>query len=150
MNGIIKVLAEELKLLEEASKTLNYSYLKCSKIGIKKEYSDVELESLDSLTSRFARLSDILIQKIFRMIEKIDLDEEGAVRDRINNAEKKGLISNADTFIEIRELRNIIAHEYIPEAIKKIFVSVLEFSPVLINSFELVKNYCREKYKIEI
>ena len=44
------------------------------------------------MTSRFARLSDIIIQKIFRLIESLELEEPGTVRDRINQAEKWGII----------------------------------------------------------
>ena len=73
MTSIINLLAEELGILKEAANVLDYSYKKCSKIEIKKTYTEEELESFDSLTSRFARLSDLLIQKIFKMIEKADL-----------------------------------------------------------------------------
>ena len=148
MTNIISILSEELKTLDEAGRVLSYSFDKCNKIGIKDKYSDEELESFDSLTSRFARLSDLLIQKIFKMIEKTDLDIEGTVRDRINKVEKKGLINSAETFIEIRDLRNTIAHEYIPESYKEIFKKVKEFTPALLGSIKLVKDYCREKYGI--
>ncbi len=148
MTSIINLLAEELGILKEAANVLDYSYKKCNKIEIKKAYTEEELESFDSLTSRFARLSDLLIQKIFKMIEKADLEIEGGIRDSINKAEKKGLITDADTFIEIRELRNTIAHEYIPETYKEIFVKVMEYAPVLLNSVEKVKIFCKEKYGI--
>ncbi len=148
MTSIINLLSEELNILKEAASLLDYSYRKCSKIGIMKEYTEEELESFDSLTSRFSRLSDLLIQKIFKIIEKADLEIEGGIRDRINKAEKKGLITDADTFVEIRELRNTIAHEYIPEAYKEIFTKVLEYTPDLLHSIEKIKNYCKDKYGI--
>ncbi len=56
-----------------------------------------------------ARLSDLLIQKLFRPIDQPE-DESGTIRDRINRAEKKGLIAAVAKFIEIRELRNQIAY----------------------------------------
>ncbi|HPO55894.1 MAG TPA: nucleotidyltransferase substrate binding protein [Ignavibacteriaceae bacterium] len=88
------------------------------------------------------------MKKIFRMIEKADLELPGSVRDSIYAAEKKGLIEDADTFIEIRELRNLIAHEYLPEAFKEIFMKVLEFSPDLLSSMDKIKTYCYKKYGI--
>ena len=39
-----------------------------------------ELEHFESLTGRFARLSDLLIQKIFRLIDQLDLEDLGTVR----------------------------------------------------------------------
>ncbi|MBU1677336.1 MAG: nucleotidyltransferase substrate binding protein [Bacteroidetes bacterium] len=148
MNDLLNVLKEELQILNEAARVLNYSYQKCSKINTQIKLTDEDLESFDSLTARFARLSDIIMQKIFRMIEKADLEIQGSVRDSIYNAEKKGLISDADTFIDIRELRNLIAHEYIPEAFKEIFIKVLEYTPDLLLCLDNIKKYCNTKYGI--
>ena len=142
---LISVLDNELKLLSDATEVLVYSLDKCSKIGIKPQYEPEELESFESFTGRFARLSDILIQKIFRLIDEIDLDTQGTIRDRINRAEKKELISSADLFVEIRMVRNDIAREYLPEAIKEIFVKVLDLAPALLDGVARVKKYC-EKY----
>lgn len=140
------LLQKELMLLDDAAKILAYSFGKCSSIGIKEEYDPDELDRFESLTGRFARLSDILIQKMFRLIDIIDLEMPGTVRDRINRAEKKGLIGSADTLVEIRILRNDIAHEYLPEAIRDIFRKVLELAPYLLDSVDSVKKYC-EKYQ---
>ena len=62
--------------------------------------------ALALLSARFARVSDILVQKIFRLIDILDLEDSGTVLDRINRAEKKDLVGSAREFIEIRELRN--------------------------------------------
>ena len=118
---LFPLLEEELELMTKAAEVLNYSYKKCKEIGIKDEYDFDELDRFESLTSRFARLSDLLIQTIFRLIDKIDLELEGTTRDRINRAERKELIKSADDFIKIRILRNEIAHEYVPDDIQKLF-----------------------------
>uniref|UniRef100_C6E0M4 DUF86 domain-containing protein n=1 Tax=Geobacter sp. (strain M21) TaxID=443144 RepID=C6E0M4_GEOSM len=140
------ILQKELKLLADATEVLAYSYNKCSRIGIKSCYEPEELESFESFTGRFARLSDILVQKVFRLIDELDLDTQGTIRDRINRAEKKELIGSSDTFVEIRMIRNDIAHEYVPEAIQEIFVKVLGLTPALLDAVERVKRYCH-KYK---
>ncbi|HHJ07267.1 MAG TPA: hypothetical protein ENK24_07180 [Anaerolineae bacterium] len=140
-----ELLEIELDLLDKAAAALRYSYDRCREIGVKDVYSQEEKEKFEALTGRFARLSDILIQKTFRLIDVIDLDTEGTVRDRINRAERKELIESAAEFIEIRELRNEIAHEYIPEAIETIFKMALAQTPLLLDSVERVKRYC-ERY----
>jgi len=140
---LYQILQKELKLLSDATEVLEYSFKKCNRIGIKATYEPEELESFESFTGRFARLSDILIQKIFRLIDEVDLDTQGTVRDRINRAEKKELILNSDTFVEIRMVRNDIAHEYLPEAIQEIFVKVLELTPALLDGVERVRRYCQ-------
>ena len=106
--------------------------------------SDEEMESLEALTSRFSRLSDIIIQKVFRTIDILDLEDEGTVRDRINRAEKKGIIKSADDFIDIRILRNEIAHEYKAETIYAIFSKVSKLSPVLLESVNTIMTYSKK------
>lgn len=140
---LVLLLGEELQLLEKASAILKYSYDVCSELGIKEEYSFEELDKFESFTGRFARLSDLLIQKIFRLIDDIDLESPGTIRDRINRAEKKELIESADVFIEIR-VRNQVAHEYIQDEIQEMFGKILEYTPPLLDSVTRVKNYCRK------
>lgn len=137
-----KLLQKELQLLDDASQVLGYSFNKCSKIGLKADYSPEELESFESLCSRFARLSDIMTQKIFRLLAEIALEQPGTVRDRINRAEKWNLIESADDFVAIRIVRNDIAHEYLPEAIRDIFKKVMGLTPALLKAVDLTKNYC--------
>ena len=136
------LLLKELKVLDDARDILVYSFNKCSAIGIKENYEPEELESFESYTGRFARLSDILIQKIFRLVDEMDLDTQGTIRDRINRAEKKELIASSDVFVEIRMIRNEIAHEYLPEAIYEIFGKVLSLTPHLLDGVERTKKYC--------
>lgn len=139
------LLVQELKVLKDAREVLLYSFAKCSSIGIKEAYEPEELESFESFTGRFARLSDILIQKIFRLVDELDLDTQGTIRDRINRAEKKELIASSDVFIEIRIVRNDIAHEYLPEAIHDLFGKVLTLTPHLLDGIERTLTYC-DKY----
>src|SRR6266498_3324053 len=100
-NNMQQLLIYELKVLTNAKEVLEYSFNKCRAIGIKETYEPTELESFESFTGRFARLSDILIQKIFRLVDELDLDSQGTIRDRIYRAEKKELIVSSDVFVEI-------------------------------------------------
>ena len=63
--------------------------------------------------------------------------------DRINRAEKKGLVKDAEAFRERRELRNRIAHEYVPTAVQTIFREVLDAVPALLDSGDRVRAYCK-------
>lgn len=139
-----QLLVEELTLLEYANDMLTYSYNTCRNIGIREDYTFGELDKFEALTSRFARTSDMLIQKIFRLIDILELERPGSVIDRINRAEKRGLISSAEIFKEIRHLRNDISHEYIPTAIEQMFAKVLELTPYIIDSVERVEKYSRK------
>jgi uncharacterized protein YutE (UPF0331/DUF86 family) len=136
-----ELLRTEIDILEKAENILKHSLELC-RVNKASEPQNIEdLDKLESLTARFARLSDILIQKFLRLIDEIDLENSGTVRDRINRAEKKGAIDSAESMIEIRVLRNQIAHEYLPEEVLSIFRKVLEVTPVLIRECELAKKY---------
>jgi len=139
----LDLLREELALLAAAEQSLHYSYGRCLELGLKAEYTPEEQERFESLANRFARMSDILAQKVFRLIDRLDLDDQGSVRDRMNRAEKKGLVTDADAFSELRELRNRIAHEYVPTAVQTIFREVLSAVPALLDSGERVRAYCK-------
>jgi len=144
MTDVNEAFCKELAELKNACSVLEYSYQKCLKIGVPPGLSNEELESFEALTSRFARLSDIIIQKIFRYIDTLDLEKQGTVRDRINRAEKRGIIDSANDFIEIRMLRNEISHEYQSETIYAIFEKVKELTPVLLKSVPEILDYSRK------
>jgi hypothetical protein len=61
---LITQLDEHLALLHKSVIALDYSYDKCSAIGEKEEFDLEQQESFEALTSRFARTSDILTQKV--------------------------------------------------------------------------------------
>ena len=143
MVDLHNLLQEQLTRLEEAATILRHSYARCREIGIKADYVLEELDQIEAFTSRFARMSDLLIQRIFRLIDRIDLEDEGTVRDRINRAERKELIASAAEFTEIRILRNQIAHEYLPDAMAEIYENVFNLCPRLFDSVERVKTYCQ-------
>jgi hypothetical protein len=83
------------------------------------------------LTSRFSRLADLLTQRIFRLIDDLELVGSSTLLDRIYRAEKRGWLDAAQ-MIEIRELRNLIAHEYANDKMPEIFSAVAALSSPLL------------------
>ena len=146
MNKKFVLLQAELKLMNDAASVLEYSYKKCRGIITKKRYTIKEQDAFEILTSRFARLSDIIIQRIFKTIHSMDLDEISSVRDSINLAEKKNLVASAKGMVEIRELRNSIVHEYIPEVINVIYIKTKKLTPSLLENVRLINLYCKTTY----
>ncbi len=65
---LAELLKSELELLRASVVTLQLSVAKCKLIGQKENYSFEELESFDSLTSKFSRTSDIFTQKVLRTV----------------------------------------------------------------------------------
>jgi hypothetical protein len=133
--------------LKKAKKTALFSFNICAKIGIKDAYSEDEEDRFESLTSKFSRLSDLIIKKAIRTIEIFDLESPpDSIRDLISISEKKGLISSEFKFIEIRRTRNIIAHEYIIDDDDVVFIYkyVLENIIFLLDAVDKIIEYCKK------
>jgi len=137
-----KLLNENSGHINKAAMQLSISYERCSSLMLSEQELKIdEQEKLEALTSRFARLADLIIQKTIRLIEHVELENTGSVLDRINKAEKKGFINSAEQFVEIRLLRNSIAHEYDLDSILEIFKSCLTYTPVLLNAVKNIQEY---------
>lgn len=129
--NLIKIVQEEVLLLQSALQSLLLSLHKCRQIGQKDDYTFEEQESFDSLTSKFNRTSDLYTQKVLRTTWMLMHEAFVPFIDMLNKAEKMGIVESADILIEIRDLRNQIAHEYIPQAIQELVPDVLELIPRL-------------------
>ena len=134
-------LDEHLATLDKSVIALAYSYDKCSAIGDKEEYDLEEQESFEALTSRFARTSDILTQKVFKALFIILQENIRSIIDAANFLEKLEVLENADDLLNIREIRNQIAHEYVESDIKALFFDVLRYVPELKKIINNVKAY---------
>ncbi len=144
MKPELSYLIENFSQAEEAANHLISSIERCKDFVYNDEFTDDELVELEALTSRFARVSDLLIQKTFKTIDKIEGTSPGTVRDRLLQAEKNGLISSADEFMEIRSVRNRIAHEYEMDALKDIFSFAYNNFGLLIDAIKRTKVYSRK------
>ena len=140
-----RLLQKELQCLAQAANVLNEILSICKTIGLKKEYSLIELIHLEALKSRFARLSDLLIRKVFRLIDRLDYEPQETVRDSINRAEKMGIIKDVSVFSAIRQTRNAIAHEYLLEDISELYKEVFANTPILLETIDRAQKYC-ERY----
>jgi len=140
---VIDLLQSELVLLQASVDTLQMSVRKCNSIGIKENCTFEELESFDSLTSKFNRTSDIFTQKVLRSVWMLLHEPFVPFIDMMNKGEKMLILQSADQMIEIRDLRNQITHEYIPEAIRDLVPEVIELTSQLIESVTSRHSPCR-------
>ena len=85
----IKLLEESLQQATEAAHHLSASVERCRPFMLKPPFIESQLIELEAMTGRFARLSDLLIQKVLKTIERLDGDTPGTVRDRFFRLKKK-------------------------------------------------------------
>ena len=138
----VEALTETMRQLDDGERWLRRSLARCRKAATRGEFTDADHDAFEALTSRFARVSDIVLQKLFRGVDAIELEDGGTLLDALNRAEKRGLVLSANDFREIRELRNAIAHEYARESLRPLFVSVLARTPELLDVLRRSRAYC--------
>ena len=145
---LVTQLEENLKSLDRSMESLRYSYEKCKKIGWEKDHFDFEeQEAFEALTGRFARTSDLLTQKVVKTLFSLLQENIKTFIDGANFLEKLDIIQDADDILNIRELRNQIAHEYIEDNLNELFKDVLNNTALLEKILKSVKNYSNRFWK---
>ncbi len=148
MDEIKKILMEQIKTAEKASSILQESIDRVAPIlsnGSSKELTPSERETCEALTSRFSRLSDLLVQRLFRTIDEAELIFEGTLIDRLNRMEKRGVITSSAEWRSLRILRNDIAHEYLMDEAKGTLNRAFQGAPLMVEAVKRVKEYCSKK-----
>ena len=134
-------LALEHAQLTKQRDWLAYSLQECQAIGIRPTYTIDEFGLFETLCSRYARGVDFLIRKVFRTIDAYEFENQGTLIDTVNNAEKRGLISDIETLRIMKDIRNTLVHEYIEEALSEVFDEVLEYTEVLLEIMDATLVY---------
>lgn len=103
-----------------------------------------ELEPYDALVTRFERLIEVLL-KFFRVVEAFETAGTGStVRDCLALMTKLGLIEEVDAWMEMREVRNRIAHDYLPDNVGVIYSLLLNtYRPIVANAVAEAREYVR-------
>lgn len=135
-----------LDQLNLAKKHLETSLKRCQSIKPKAHQQEDELIQFEALTSRFARTADMLIHKVYRSIDAVELSEGGTMIDILNRAEKRLLINSVSEIRRIKDLRNEIAHEYIIERLWLLHEEVFKQVPALLDLIDRANNYAK-KYR---
>ncbi len=127
----------------DALATLEFSWnkLKDSQLPDFNSKNLNEFEPWEAFASRFARTTDIFLSKYIRiLVLELDPGFHGEIRDFLDKAEKAHLVSSADQWMKIRELRNKVAHEYTKEDLEKTLKDILRFTPFVISELGKYKN----------
>ena len=139
--GSLEILKENLDAINLSLQRLLYSFNICNETGLKNTYSDEEFMAFEALTSRYARTTDMLVNKVLRNLDAVEYINSGTVIDAANNAEKRGIVDSQE-LRKLKDLRNSIAHEYVTENIVRFFAKVLEFTPILKKAIGNLNSYC--------
>lgn len=73
-------------------------------------------ERLDAFVSRFGRMQDTLGEKLLPSLLRSLAEKTGSTLDNLNRAEKLGLLPSVVEWLDVRNLRNKLIHEYMVDA----------------------------------
>lgn len=81
--------------------------------------SEESIESLDQYIFRYIKMQDAMGERLFRQM--LDLLEEPArsqpFLDKLNRLEQLGAINSKESWLKLRNLRNLLTHEYEDDAV---------------------------------
>jgi uncharacterized protein YutE (UPF0331/DUF86 family) len=141
-DAALVVLKENLTNLKASIEWVNHSFDQCKEIGIKENYTAEEFDRLENLTSRFARTTDLISNKVLRSIDLAEFIDPGSVIDSANRAVKRGFIGSLEELRQLKDLRNEIVHEYETGDLKDLFALIVAAVPRLLALAEKINVYC--------
>lgn len=123
------IFCENLKHFHKSINRLKISYDKCNKIDIKDGLGNLnenEMESLEALSNRFARSVDILLNKVLKGLDLLEIEDVSRSLDVVIRAEKRGFVDDYNYLIELKNLRNELSHEYIEDFLADKYKEILK------------------------
>jgi len=111
-----RVVSKEIKHLKYSASKLfkdEFSIEKAKTLSRDEELA----EQLEAFTSRFCRLQDTIGDKLLPVWLDILNEKTKVSIDNFDKAEKIGVLSSVDRWLELRQLRNQMVHEYIEDLI---------------------------------
>ena len=88
-------------------------------------YTPKQCEPFDALSDRYLRAFESAL-KFFRTFERVrEATPSDTWRDLLLRMAKLGFISGLETWLRMRDVRNRIAHEYLPEELARIYEAIV-------------------------
>lgn len=144
-NKLQSLLVFHWNMLKQSLPSFQRSLEKCRAVDLSQPISFESEESLDALSSKYARVSDIHTQKVIKTLLLLLREEAPTFLDRMHLCEKLCIIPDADEMISIRDLRNVIAHEYLNDNLIEIYREILSLSVNLLQSIDQTEKFLIEK-----
>ncbi len=138
---VLQLLSEHIADMRAANEWLKRTYDQCHDIAQKTAFSIEEFDRIELLTSRFSRVCDMLTNKLYRTIDRVEMNPPGTLIDILNRCEKHSVIDSVDQVRELKELRNQIVHEYANEVLPLLFRDLYQQTPLLIGLVERAVQY---------
>ncbi len=140
----LRLFCENWNLYLKSIEWLKISLSRVRELNPQGDWSLEDYEKVETLFARYSRSVDILLNKVLRSLDILELEEPLRKLDIVIRAEKRGFVEDYDLLIEMKDLRNELSHEYVEEALKNRLEEVIEKSKQLLEITERIKNYLKE------
>ena len=112
---LLRVVSKEIMHLQYADQQIFGNSLQLSDIETLDQKPELALK-LEAFASRFCRLQDTLGDKLLPALLRALGEPDKALLINLDKAEKFGWLVSTEKWVELRQLRNQMIHEYIEEA----------------------------------
>lgn len=132
---------QNFKDLQKAASLLAGSVKKYKPYAPKVKYTPKQMEYYDALSFRYEKTVEVALY-FFRSLEiYLYSAESDTLRNRLLTMEKLGIIDSAEKWLEVRLLRNRVAHAYLPAELKVIYAKIIKFSDLILKDFSRADTY---------
>ena len=115
------------------------------------EHDAILAERVDAFAARFGRMQDTLGEKLIPELLRCLAERPGAVLDNLRRLERLDLLASAAEWIEARNLRNRLVHEYVRDPEE--FIGALkrsgELVALLVNTFNSVNRFAAQRFSAD-
>lgn len=104
-------------------------------------------ERLEAFISRFGRMQDTVGGKLFPRWLVALAEEPGSLIETLNRAERLGVLESAEAWLEARQLRNRLVHEYMerPDAFAEDLGLARSHTVMFFATFNRLREYALER-----
>jgi len=132
--ALYQIVSKECRWLQRSDKVLFGGLLVQSKLLDLEAFPELA-DAMDAFVARFGRLQDTLGEKVLPLVFRLKAEPLGAMLDNLYRAERIGWIPSVELWMESRNMRNQMVHEYVedPELLYASLVRAHELVPNLLN-----------------
>lgn len=144
--SLLKIVHREGALLLKTDARLFAAELDAAWVA-RLENDDDLAERLDAFVSRFGRMQDTIGDKLIPALLKLMAEKTGSALDNLNRTEKLGLLPSIEEWLDTRNLRNKLVHEYMydPEEFAAALNKAHSMVSLLITTYNNINHYARSR-----
>ncbi len=134
LSFLTRVAGKEARHLAGTTERLFSAPLTPERVSALEQTPDLA-ERIDAFVTRFSRLQDTLGDKLLPLLLTALGEKTAAMIDNLDRAEQLRLIPSADQWMEMRRLRNQMAHDYVedPLVLANALETACQYVPVLLD-----------------